>query len=44
MLMYATKYKKKGILAAVSIDGSVRYRLPSTLSDVREPAWSPFLD
>ena len=44
MLMYATQYKKKGILAAVSIDGSVRYRLPSTSSDVREPAWSPFLD
>jgi TolB protein len=44
MLMYATQFKKKGILAAVSIDGSVRYRLPSTSSDVREPAWSPFLD
>jgi TolB protein len=44
MLMYATQYGKKGILAAVSIDGSVKYRLPSTSSDVREPAWSPFLD
>lgn len=44
MLMYATQYAKKGILAAVSIDGSVKYRLPSTSSDVREPAWSPFLD
>ncbi|MEH6550248.1 MAG: Tol-Pal system beta propeller repeat protein TolB [Pseudomonadales bacterium] len=44
MLMYATQYRGRGILAAVSIDGSVRYRLPSSSSDVREPAWSPFFD
>lgn len=43
MLLYATQYDGKGILAAVSIDGGVRYRLPSRFGDVREPAWSPFL-
>lgn len=43
MLMYATKYKDKGILAAVSVDAGVKYNLPAKLGDVREPAWSPFL-
>ena len=43
MLLYATQYDGKGILAAVSIDGGVRYKLPSRFGDVREPAWSPFL-
>ncbi|MBD2859804.1 Tol-Pal system protein TolB [Spongiibacter sp. KMU-158] len=44
MLLYATSYRGKGILAAVSVDGGVTYRLPSQYGDVREPAWSPFLD
>lgn len=44
MLMYATQYRNKGILAAVSVDGSVKFRLPSSSSDVREPAWSPYLN
>jgi TolB protein len=43
MLLYATRYKGKGILAAVSLDAGVKYRLPSKKGDVREPAWSPFL-
>ena len=43
MLLYATKHNGKGVLAAVSIDGGVKYRLPSKFGDVREPAWSPFL-
>ena len=43
MLMYATKYKDRGILAAVSVDAGVKYNLPAKLGDVREPAWSPFL-
>ena len=42
MLLYATKYGERGILAAVSVDGSVKFRLPSTEGDVREPAWSPY--
>lgn len=41
MLLYATKYRGRGVLAAVSLDGGVKFRLPSPSSDVREPAWSP---
>ena len=44
MIMYATKYQGRGVLDAVSIDGLVKFRLPSAEGDVREPAWSPFLD
>ncbi len=41
ILLYATKHQGKGILAAVSVDGGIQFRLPSPSSDVREPAWSP---
>jgi len=44
MLIYATQDRGRGILAVVSIDGRVKYRLPSSSGDVREPAWSPYLD
>ena len=44
MLIYATQDRGRGILAVVSIDGRVRYRLPSSQGDVREPSWSPFID
>lgn len=44
MAIYATQAGGRGILAVVSIDGRVKYRLPSTEGDVREPAWSPYLD
>ena len=44
MIMYATRYQGRGVLDAVSIDGQVKFRLPSAEGDVREPAWSPFLD
>jgi len=43
MLIYATQSQGKGILAVVSMDGRVKYRLPSSAGDVREPAWSPYL-
>ncbi len=42
MLMYATKHQGKGILAAVSLDAGVKFRLPSKAGDVREPSWSPY--
>ena len=44
MLMYATRFKGKGILAAVSLDAGVKVRLPSKKGDAREPAWSPFFN
>lgn len=44
MVIYATREQGRGILAVVSIDGRVRYRLPSSEGDVREPSWSPFMN
>jgi TolB protein len=43
MVLYATKFEGRGILAAVAVDGGVKFRLPAQEGDVREPAWSPFL-
>ena len=43
MLIYATQEGSRGYLGAVSVNGQIRYRLPSQRADVREPAWSPFL-
>ena len=43
MLLYATKFQGRGILAAVSVDGGVKFRLPARDGDVREPAWSPYM-
>ena len=44
MIMYATKFAGRGVLDAVSIDGRVKFRLPSAKGDVREPSWSPFFN
>jgi TolB protein len=44
MVLYATKSGDRGILAAVSVDGGVKFRLPSREGDVREPAWSPYMN
>ena len=44
MIMYGTKFGGRGVLDAVSIDGRVKFRLPSSRGDVREPAWSPFFN
>lgn len=44
MIMYGTTYNGRGVLDAVSIDGRVKFRLPSPQGDVREPAWSPYLN
>ncbi len=43
MVLYATKYRGRGILAAVSVDGGVKFRLPARQGEVREPAWSPYM-
>jgi len=44
MIIYSTKLGGKGVLAVVSIDGGAKYFLPSTHGEVKEPAWSPFLN
>lgn len=44
MILYATKFTERGILAAVSVDGGVKFRLPAREGDVREPAWSPYMN
>lgn len=44
MMVYATSNGGKGVLGLVSVDGRVNTLIPSTLGDVREPAWSPFLN
>ncbi|MFT6791801.1 MAG: TolB protein, partial [Cellvibrionaceae bacterium] len=41
ILLYATKDGDRGILAGVSLDAGVKYKLPAKTGDVREPAWSP---
>lgn len=43
MIIYATEEGGKGVLKAVSMDGRVKVSLPSRQGEVREPAWSPFL-
>jgi TolB protein len=42
MIIYATRSGGRGMLAAVSVDGSVEQRIASPAEDVREPVWSPF--
>lgn len=42
MVIYATQYGGKGVLAMVSTDGRVQLRLPARDGNVQEPAWSPF--
>lgn len=44
MILYATKFADKGVLAAVSVDGGVKFRLPARDGEVREPAWSPYMN
>ncbi|WP_299177410.1 Tol-Pal system beta propeller repeat protein TolB [uncultured Neptuniibacter sp.] len=43
LILYATQKGVKGVLGGVSLDGNVRFILPSASGDVREPAWSPYL-
>lgn len=44
MVIYGAIHDRRQILAMVSVDGGVKFRLPSRAGDVRDPAWSPFLD
>ena len=42
MVIYATLDRGRGVLI-VSIDGRVKVRLPSSVGEVGEPVWSPFM-
>ena len=42
MIIYATRYRGKGVLSAVSTDGRVKQRLALQDGDVRDPVWSPY--
>ncbi|WP_129138341.1 Tol-Pal system beta propeller repeat protein TolB [Modicisalibacter coralii] len=44
MVIFATQQGNRGVLSVVSADGNASYRLPSAQGDVREPAWSPFMN
>ncbi|TVP48021.1 MAG: Tol-Pal system protein TolB [Halomonas sp.] len=44
MVIFATQQGGNGVLSAVSADGRASYRLPAAQGDVRDPAWSPFLN
>ncbi|WP_416140678.1 Tol-Pal system beta propeller repeat protein TolB [Halomonas sp. HK25] len=44
MVIFATQQGNNGVLGAVTADGRASFRLPSASGDVREPAWSPFLN
>ena len=44
MIIYATEYMNRGVLAAVSVDGRVQQRIAlQEAGDAREPVWGPFL-
>lgn len=43
-IIYATRERGRGVLAIVSSDGRIQQRLASSAGEVREPAWSPFLN
>lgn len=42
-IIYATREGGRGVLAIVSSDGRIQQRLASSAGEVREPAWSPFV-
>lgn len=43
-ILYATRVNGRPVLAAVSVDGNVKQVLSIPGSDVREPAWGPFMN
>lgn len=42
-LIYATRDGRRGVLATASVDGRVQQQLAGGEGDIREPAWSPYL-
>jgi TolB protein len=44
MVIYATIHGGRGVLAAASVDGGGNQRLSQDTGEVREPAWSPYIN
>jgi TolB protein len=43
-IIYTTRQRGRDMLAIVSIDGRIQQRIAASAGEVREPAWSPFLN
>jgi TolB protein len=41
MIIFATRSRGRGVLAAVAVDGNLKQNIASAAGDVREPVWSP---
>lgn len=41
MIIYASKYNRRGVLSSVATDGNGTYRLRRQSGDIREPVWGP---
>ena len=41
MIIFATRSRGRGVLAAVAVDGNLKQDIASAAGDVREPVWSP---
>jgi TolB protein len=41
-IIYATRDKGRGVLAAVTTDGLIQQEIASVAGDVREPVWGPY--
>jgi len=41
MIIFATRSRGRGVLAAVAVDGNLKQAIASSAGDVREPVWSP---
>tara|TARA_Y100001970_G_scaffold19338_1_gene21748 strand:- start:40414 stop:41715 length:1302 start_codon:yes stop_codon:yes gene_type:complete len=44
VILYSTKNNTNDVLAGITIDGKMKFILPSSTGDAREPSWSPYLD
>ncbi|MCH8500038.1 MAG: Tol-Pal system beta propeller repeat protein TolB [Marinobacter sp.] len=44
MLIYATREGENSVLTVISVNGGAQYSLPARRGDVRDPAWSPFIN